>query len=32
MKQNDEKRDALHKNYDVVVGERLFKEDEKLKK
>ena len=32
MKQNDEKRDALHKNYDVVVGERLFKEDEKLNK
>ena len=32
MKQNDEKRDVLHKNYDVVVGERLFKEDEKLNK
>ena len=32
MKQNDEKRDALHENYDVVVGERLFKEDEKLNK
>ena len=31
-KQNDERRDALHKNYDVVVGERLFKEDEKLNK
>lgn len=31
-KQDDEKRDVLHENYDVVVGERLFKEDEKLNK
>ena len=31
-KEDDEKRDVLHENYDVVVGERLFKEDEKLNK